>query len=805
MLTRDFAFAIRLLRRSPGFAASAIVTLALAIGANTAVFSAVKGILIAPLPYADPERLVRLFEEAPTAPHFPMSPLDFRDYRDELRTFSGLAAYMRSDLQIADGGRAELLRGMQVTSGFFELLGYAPRMGREFERADEDDAAPDVTILSHDLWARRFGADGAIVGRTIRLSGRSFRIVGVLPDGVQHVGGTYRSYGHGEAVDIWWVLRVPRGENPRLRYSHFFNVVGRVRVDATAAAVSEDLRAASDLVKKRYPVANSPWSVKMVPLAHEIVGATESTLALLATASSFVLVLACVNVAGLLLGRAASRAREMSVRAALGATRTRLTRQLLMETVVLAVTGGVLGIALAFGAVRALAAYGPADVPRLRMIRVDAVVCGYALTATTITALLAGLAPALRIARAGVAGVLKDGGRAVAGSAHQRVGRALAAVQLSLAFVLLVTAGLLLRSFAGMLNADPGFRADSTMTASLELPTVRYDAKTAPAFYARVLSRVRTLPGVSGVAFSSDLPWTGYDENTGFAILGRASSPEADAEARYHFITPGYSGAVGTRIVAGREFTDSDTADAPAVVALNESAARKYWSTPEAAVGARLNVWGVERTVAGVIGDVRDAPWKSGAVPALYLPIAQRWFPQAMYLIVHADMEPAMLVEPIRRAVSDLDPEVPLGAVRSLEQVAGAALASRRLTLWLVSAFGASAILLAAVGIYGVTAQFVGQRTQEFGIRQALGATRADIIRLVLSGTALMTMAGLACGFALALASTRLAASLLFEVGAADPVTFCAVALVLLAAGGAASYLPARRAVRVDPAGVLRT
>ena len=802
--SHDFAFALRLLRRSPAFATSAILTFALAIGANTAVFSAVKGVLLTPLPYPDPDRLVRLFEEAPKTPHFPMAPADFRDYRDELRTFEGVAAYMRNDLQIAEGGRAEQLRGMQVTSGFFRLLGYTPLMGREFELSEELTGMPDVVVLSHHLWARRFAADPAVVGRTIRLSGRSFRVVGVLPEGFQHVGGTYRTYGHGEPVDVWWVLPVPNDEQPRNRYSHFFNVVGRTRADATRAAVEEDLRASSDIVRKRYPTPNSPWSVSMVPLEKEIVGSVDSTLVVLAAASSLVLLLACVNVAGLLLGRASGRAREMGVRAALGATQWRLIRQMLMETLLLATTGGALGIAIALAGVRALVAYGPADVPRLRMIAVDGEVLAYALVATTVSAFLSGLAPARHLARSGVADTLKEGGRTVAGSAPQRTRRVLATVQIALAFVLVVTAGLLLRSFARMVSGDAGFRAASTISVALELPRARYSAKTAPAFYQRVLSGVRALPGVEHAAFASDLPWTGYDENTGFDIVGRAAE-DTGPEARYHFLTPGYTHAVGTPLLAGRDFSEGDTADAPLVVLINESAARKYWGSSQAAAGARLDLWGARRTVAGVIGDVRDTPWSASAVPALYFPVAQMWTPQPMHLIVHAGTEPMTLIEPIRRVMTELDPELPLGTIAPLDQVASSALASRRLTLWLVSVFGGTAVLLAVVGLYGVMAQSVSQRLHELGVRQALGATRSDIIRLVLSSGALMTFAGLACGLILSLAATRLVAALLFGVSAADPLTFAVVAVALLAGAAGASYLPARRAVRVDPVEALRS
>ena len=802
-LLHDARYALRLLRRSPGFAMTAVMTLALAIGANTAIFSAVKGVLISPLPYPDPDRLVRLFEESDRTPHFPMAPADFRDYRAELQSFAGMAAYVRGDLQIGDPNHPEQLRGMQVTSGFFGVLGYPPVMGRDFEAADEIAGNNEVVILSHALWMRRFSGDPAVIGSSIRLSGKSFRVVGVLPQGLQHVGSTYRSYGHGEPVDIWSVLAVPREERPGLRYSHFFNVIARLRPGVTWAAMEEDLRRTGESVARRYPVSPSPWRSRAVALRDEIVGTAESTLVALGGAATAVLILACVNVAGLLLGRGVVRGREIGVRAALGATRLRLTRQLLIESIVLATLGGALGIALAYGAIAALSSFGPSDTPRLASIAVDTQVLVYAIAATIGSALLFGLVPALRLAGTGVAETLKEGARSVAGSPHHRIRRGLVAVQLALAFVLVVSSGLLFRSFVAMITTNPGFEPAAAITASIELPVPRYDLDASTAFYARAVERIRALPGIVDAAFTSDLPWSGYDENTGFTIVGRPESDDG-TEARYHFITPGYLRSSGVPLVAGRDVTTSDIKDAPLVILINESAARKYWKSAQAAVGARVNLWGFERTVEGVIGDVRDMPWHDRAVPALYYPVAQTWTPQRMLLVARTNVDPTSAIDTIRHALQQMDPELPVTNARSLTAVAGAAMSTRRLTLWLVGAFGLTALVLAVVGIYGVMAQSVGQRAHEFGVRQALGATGADIIRLVFSSAAIMTASGLVVGVTLALVSTRLLASLLYDVTALDPLTFASVGVLLVAAAVAAAYLPARRASRISAAEALR-
>jgi predicted permease len=803
-LLQDVRYAIRLLRRSPGFAATATLTLAVSIGANAAIFSAVQGVLIAPLPYRDPDRLVRLFEEAPTTPHFPMAPADFRDYRAELQTFDGIAAYLRADLQLGDIHQPEQLHGMQVTARFFELLGFQPALGREFELSDEIPGNNDVVILSHSLWMRRFNGDSGILGRAVRLSGRPFRVVGVLPEGFKHVGGTYRTYGHGEPVDVWSVLTVPREEHPRFRFSHYFNVVGRVRGNVAWSDMEGDLRRAGASVAKRYPTSNSPWKPGAVRLKDEIVGTADSTLLVLAGAASAVLLLACVNIAGLLLGRASGRSREIAVRSALGATRWRLTRQLLIESVVLAAAGGTTGVGLAYVAIAALARFGPSDLPRLQMIEINAQVLLYVVAATLFSAMLFGLAPAMRLARASVGGALKESVRTVAGSTHQHMRRVLCAAEVALAFVLVVSSGLLLRSFVSMINTNPGFDPRGAITASVELPTVRYDTKAAAEFYRRAAERIRALPGVREAAFSSDLPWTNYDENTSFSIVGRTFAEGEGPEARYHFITYGYTRATGTPLIGGRDLTVADVPNAPLVVLVNESAARKYWKTAEAAVGARLKLWGAERVVAGVIGDVRDMPWHDRAVPALYFPQPQMWYSQPMFLIARSEVEPAAIVDSIRRALRAIDPELPLANVRELQTVAGAAVATRRIALWLVATFAVTALFLAVVGIYGVMAQAVEQRRHEFGVRQALGASRGDIMRLVISGGAAMTTAGLLAGLALALASTRLLASLLYGITPLDQPTFAGVAVILVAAAAGAAYVPVRRATRISAAAALR-
>jgi predicted permease len=804
-LLQDLRYAARLLRRSPGFTAIAALTLALGIGANTAIFSVVEGVLLKPLPYPDPDRLIRVFEEAsPDVPEFPVSPGNFVDYRGQNRAFEALAAYERNDLQLG-GDRPEQLRAMRVTSGFFRLLGYQPLLGRDFTQDDERPDGRPVAILSYALWTRRFGADRSIVGRTILLSGQSFDVVGVLAPGVQHVGGTYRSYPHGETVDVWWPRTLRSTPQPPDRRQHYLSVVGRMRPGVTVQQAQDDLRRISARLATQFPDTNAKWSSHVRPLRADIIGGSATTLTALLAAAGAVLVIACLNVAGLLLGRATARTREIGVRSALGATRSRLIRQLVIESALLALIGGAIGIGLAYAALAALLAFAPADTPRLHMVSVDRLVLAYTLGATALTALLFGLAPAVQLARSETAPALQ-GGRGAPGGAQHRFRQALVAAEVALAFVLVVTGGLLLRSFTSLLALDPGFRPDHVVTATVTLPPARYtSAAAATAFFDRLTDRIRAVPGVTAVGLGSDLPWTGYNENTGFGIVGRTFPPHEGPEARYHFLTPGFLGALGLPLRAGRDIAAGDGPTAPPVVLINETTARQDWGDAQSAVGARLNLWSrTPTTVVGVIGDLKDVPWADASPGGVYFAQAQTGYAQGMFVTIRSDGDAALLAGPLTQIARELDPELPLGAVRPLADVAGAALATRRFTLALVAAFGFSAVFLAIVGVYGVMSQAVGQRVREFGVRQALGATPADILRLVLTGGAAMAMVGLAAGLTIALPVTRLVRSLLFRTSPSDPLTLVAVAAILLSATLAASYIPARRATRMAPASALR-
>jgi predicted permease len=802
---QDVRYAIRLLLRSPGFTLVTAATLALGIGANTAIFTVVHAILVKPLPYPEPNALIRVFEEAPPeTPEFPVSPATFLEQRAYTQAFDALAAYERSDLQLG-GDRPEQLRGMRVTAGFFQLLGYRPQFGREFTPADEEAGRGGGVILSHAVWERRFESDRSIVGRTVTLSGRPFEIVGVLPPGVQHVGGSYRSYPHGESVDVWWPQALPTTPQRRDRAQHYLNVIGRMKRSVTVAQAQDDLRRISATLAERYPETNARWSSHVRPLRAEIIGTSATTLLALLAAAGAVLLIACLNVAGLLLGRAVARGREIGVRSALGASRVRLLRQLVIESGLLALLGSALGVAVAYAVVNQLLVVAPAAIPRLQMVTVDRVVLGYTLAATALTALLFGLAPAIQLAWTDSAPMLQ-GGRGAPGGANQRLRGGLVIAEVALAFVIVVTGGLLLRSLTSLTRLDHGFRSDHALAALVNLPAARYrEPAQTTAFFDRLSERMRAMPGVRAAGLGSDLPWTGYDENTSFAIVGREFPEGASPEARYHFLTPGFIHALGLPLLAGRDVGPGDKADAAPVVLINETTARQYWGDAQRAIGARLNLWSDRpTTVVGVIGDLKDVPWAEATPGGVYFPQAQQWYPQDMFLTIRAETDPRSLAQPLMRVVHELDPQLPLSGVRTLDEIAGNALATRRFTLVLVAAFGASALFLAVIGVYGVMAQAAGQRVREFGVRQAVGARPVDILRLVLTGGASLALVGLVAGLMLAVPVTHLARSLFFKTSPADPLTLASVAALLLLSTVAASYIPARRAMKTDPATTLR-
>ena len=802
----DLKFAFRQLLKNPGFTGVAVLTLALGIGANTAIFSLVYGVLLRPLPYREPEQLVRVFQSSAGQPKFPMSAGAFQDYRERNSTLSGLALYTRQDLELSKDGQAELLAALRITSGFFGVLGVQPLLGREFLREDEAPEHHHVVILSHGLWQRRFNGDPQIIGKSVQLTGESFTVVGVMPAGVQHVGGEYRSLPHGESVDFWWPVTLKPQDD---RGSHYMNAIGRLKPGITPALALADFTRLAEGMAQQYPNTDSFFRIAIKSLHEEIVGSSRTTLLLLFGTVLLVLLIACANVANLLLARASAREREMAVRTAVGAGRWRIVRQLLTESVLLAALSSLVGILLAQGAMVALAKFGPEQLPRLQAVRLDGHVLLFTLGLTVLTGVLFGLAPAWQAGRANINGLLKDGGRAGVGGRQLRLRDVLVTAEVALALMLLVGTGLLVRSFWRLQQTSPGFNPERVLTALISLPYTGYASQAERGlFLQKLLAETASLPGVESAGLTSDLPWTGYDENSSFTIEGKSFPPNEGAGGRYHFVSEDYFRTVEVPLLAGRFFNASDRMGQPQVLLVNQALAARYWPG-ESAVGKRITFsdtpkesdW---RTIVGVVGDVKDRPESEAAVPAFYISLAQS--PQRQVtLAVRTRAEPSGMVAALRETVQKIGPTVPLADIRTLNTLAEGAVAGRRFTFGLVGCFAATALILAAIGIYGVLSYLVSQRTREIGVRMALGAQARDVIRLTVRQGMRPTLLGVAIGLMGAFALTRLMSGFLFGVSATDPETFAASAFLLILVALLPCWLPARRASRVDPMVALRS
>jgi len=792
-----------MLTSKPGF------TVVAGVGANTAIFSVINGVLLKPLPYREPEQLVRLFESSERQPRFPMSPANFQDYREQNSTLSALALYTRTDLELSLDDKPEKLAAMRVTGGFFDLLGFRPLLGREFRREEELADNSRVVILSHGLWQRRFGSDPDIVGKAIPFSGEPFTVIGVMPANVQHVGGDYRSLPHGEGVDVWWPIGLKPEVWRKLRGAHFVNAIGRVKPGVTLADAKADFNVIAERLAQQYPNSNDGWRIAIQPLHEEIVGRTRTTLLLLLAAVVFVLLIASVNVANLILVRATARERELALRQALGARSGRLVRQMLTESLLLALLGGAAGLVLARLALAALLALAPTQLPRLQTIGIDGRILAFALGVSMLTGVLFGLAPALQSLKLNVNELLKDGGRTASGGvARRRLRDALVVAEVALALVLLIGAGLLLRSFSRLQQTDAGFNPGRVLTANLTLPAARYkEPKQVARLYQSLLERLTALQGVRTAGLSSDLPWTGYDENSGFDIEGKTSQPGQEPSGRYHFVSADYFRSIETPLLAGRFFNSADSSEAPQVIIINQSLAQTYWPG-ETAVGKRITFMDQPKdkdwlTVVGVVGDVKDFPHSLDAKPAFYWPVSQRPF-RDMSLAVRTEGDPLTLVAAVRDELRNLDKDLPLADVRTLDTIAAEAAGGRRFTLLLTGLFALTALALAAVGIYGVMAYSVTQRTHELGIRMALGAKQSDVLGMVIRQGMKLALVGLAIGLAGAWLATRAMTSLLFGVSATDPATFAVISVVLAGVALGACFVPARRATKVDPMIALR-
>ena len=809
-LNQDFRYAIRTLGKSPGFAVVIIVTLALSIGANSAIFSVIDGVLLRPLPFPEADRIVRVFLTNPTYPKFPLNPFDLRDFRARNRSFESLAAFTRQDLQLSGAGEPERLAGFRITAGYFRVLGLRPARGREFTANDELPGNGRVVILSNRIWRTRFAADPNIVGRKVTLDSQPFTVTGVMPPGAEHPGNEYHTVADGETVDVWSPFTFEG--NPGNRGSHYMDGIGRLQKGVRAQQAQAEMNTLLAQMAREHPDGDSGWHVLVVPLYQELVGPSQRLLLVLLGAVALVLLIACANAANLLLARATARQREIAVRAALGASRSRLARQMLAESLLISLLGGGFGVAVAVGGVRALVALLPANFPRAHAIQVNMGVFWFTLLIALATGVLFGLAPALQAMGTDLQQGLRESGRGSTGSRRHRWLRNLLVVgELSLASLLLIGAGLLLRSFANLVRTDPGFRPERVLTASLSLPNSHYKTAGAISFFDRLITNLESVPGVRAAGAASDLPWTGYDENVGgFQIEGKKAPPNEEFHARYHVATPDYFRALGIPLLRGRFFTAHDNTSAPLKLIINESMARRYWPGGDP-VGSRITFDDAPKekdwmTIVGVVGDVKDRPNSAAAEPAFWWSVLQEpFFIPDMSIVVRANSDPALVADRVRVAVHELDPALAVAEIRLMNEVADASFSTPRFTLFLVALFAGLALTLAAIGMYGVISYSVSQRTHEFGLRMALGARPWDVLRQVLGQGMRLAVLGAGLGVVSALALGRILKSLLYEVSSADPLTFAAVAFVAVAIAALACYAPARRATSADPMSALRS
>jgi predicted permease len=810
-VVHDVRYAMRQLWASPAFTVVILLTLGLAIGANTAIFSVINGVLLKRLPYEQPDRLVRVFLSNADYPKFPLNPFDFLDFRARNRSFESMAAFNRGDVQLSGAGEPVRLYGFGITSGYFHVLGLHPQLGREFDRAAEIPGNGLQIIISDRLWRTQFGADRNIIGRKITLNMQPFTVIGVMPAGTVHPGNVYHSLPYGESVDAWWPFSF--AGDPNRRGSHFIEGIARLKDGVSVAQAKSDMNAIMNQLGNEHPNNDKGWGVLVIPLYDEVVGQSRQMLLVLLGAVMIVLLIACANAANLLLARASSRQREIAVRLAMGAPRIRVIRQLMTESLLISFLGGGLGLATAFSGVKALVALLPGDFPRAQDIHVSAPVLAFTILITVATGILFGMAPAFQAASADPREGLQKGGRSTTGSGRQsRLRDALVVAEVSLACVLLIGAGLMLRSLLNQLHLDPGFQRVHVLTANLSLPHVKYaKEEQVGRFYDQLAADLNTLPGVESAGVGSDLPWTGYDENAGgFTIEGKKPPAGQDFHGRYHMATPGYFSALGIPLVAGRFFTEADKQGAPQTVIINRTMAEQYWPG-EHVIGKRMSFDDAPKsdkdwmTIVGVVGDVKDQPNSPAAKNAFWFPVQQQAWTSDMSVVIRARSDPRLLTDALHNEVHRLDPALAVADVELMDQIVDSSVSTPRFAFALVGLFAGLAIVLAGIGTYGVISYSVSQRTPELGIRMALGAVRSDVLGLVLSHAAKLAGLGTALGVLGAFVLARLLKTLVFEVSTTDPVTFASVAGMVIVVALLAGYIPALRATATDPVNALRS
>lgn len=799
-VAQDVSYSLRFLRKSPGFSGVVVVTLAVGIGVNTAIFSLVNGVLLRPLPYRNPDRLTIVWEKSRDGSPENVGYATYLDWKTQSRSFEQLAIYA-SWQPVLQVGEPEQLNGLRVTSNYFRTLGVHPEIGRDFLPEEDVPNANKVVMLSHSLWQRKFDSDPNIVGKTINMNATQYIVAGVLP-------GSYQSLmsqdPRGGVVEIWRVLGYDVSQPWACRTCHHLVAVGRLRDGVAITQANAEMDTISAALSKAYPKEYDDFGVILTPVREQLLGPASAPLYILLGAVSFVLLVACANLANLLLGRAANREREVAVRTALGASRGRIIRQLLAENCVLGLLGAAVGLIPAYWTPRVLAVVGAGDLPRLDQVHLDWRVLLFTAGVALLTGIAAGLAPAYRLSKTDVHDSLKAGTRSSGNVAGRRLRGLLIVSEVALSLTLLISAALLLRSLSRLLVVSPGFDPTNVLSMQTSVLGQRFSDNTVVRrYFADAVERLRTLRGVQFAAAASQIPLAGNMDSYGFHAEGKiAPNPEEDPSAERYCITPGFLQAMRIPLLRGRDISTADTAMAPQVLLIGETTARRMWPG-EDPIGKRVKLGGVDGpwwTVVGVTGDVHHIGLDAVPDMQMYIPHQQWPFPDGqMIFVIRTAGAPAATSSAAQEAIHSIDPTQPISRIVPLENYVGLSVQGRRFALILIGTFAAIALALSVVGIYGVTAYSVVQRTREIGIRRALGAQRSEVLGLLLREEFLLILAGTVLGVATSLVLTRFLTSMLFEVKPTDPTTFAVVVVLLVGAAILACWIPARRAMRVDP------
>jgi putative ABC transport system permease protein len=805
-LLQDLRYGVRMLSKRPGFSVAVIITLTLGIGVNAAIFSVANNVLLRPLPFPQPEELVMVWETAPRLgfPRNNVAPANFIDWREQNRSFSYIAVFGGDSLSLTGRGDPERIEGQRVSASLFPLLGVAPVLGRTFTAEEDSPNGPGVIVLSHGLWQRRFGSDASIIGQSLTLNRHPYTVIGVMPPQFRFL----------TREQEYWTPIALGPEESAGRGDHYLSVVARLKPGVTMQQAQSEMEAIAARLQQQYPRTNTDQGVALVPLHEEFAGNVRKPLLILLGVVGFVLLIACANVTNLLLARVTERRKELTIREALGASRWRVARQLLTESLLLALIGGALGSLIAFIGISLLETLIPDSLSPARGAVLDWRVLGFALVISMLTGIVCGLLPLLRGSGINLTSALKEGGQSsTSGDARNRMRSVLVVVELALSLVLLTGAGLLIRSFYRLSKVEPGFEANNVLTLRMQLGGASYGEPTQRrAFYDRMLQQLEAIPGVQEAGVTTQLPLTGQGTQFSFSLEGQPPLSAAHLpQAAFRVVSSDYFRTLGVPLMQGRTFTSQDTAEAQAVSVINQTMAHRFWPGQEA-VGKRFKIGSSDSPnpwmiVVGVVGDVRQTRMDQALIPEMYVSYQQdkRFFAIPRDLAVRTAGDPLNVFAAVRSEIWKLDKDLPLFRVRTMNEVVSQSVAAHRFNMLLLAIFAMLAFILAVVGIYGVMSYSTAQRTREIGIRISLGANPRDVLSLVMRRGLLLTLGGVISGLLGALVLTRVMSGLLFDVSTTDPITFALIAMLLTVVSAIACYIPAIAATKINPLEALRS